>query len=110
MYYYCINVGIRKFDFVFRTQSLSSHLTTVTTNSHILGKPKGVLHSTAGYMLYTATTFKHSFDHQPETDVYWCTADIGWITGRDGHFFRFVFKYLKFFFLEFKKALHEFNM
>ncbi|XP_023330086.1 acetyl-coenzyme A synthetase isoform X2 [Eurytemora carolleeae] len=45
------------------------------------GKPKGVLHSTAGYMLYTATTFKHSFDHQPETDVYWCTADIGWITG-----------------------------
>ena len=51
-------------------------------NSHILGKPKGVLHSTAGYMLYTATTFKHSFDHQPETDVYWCTADIGWITGR----------------------------
>jgi len=45
------------------------------------GKPKGVLHSTAGYMLYAATTFKYSFDHQPDTDVYWCTADIGWITG-----------------------------
>lgn len=45
------------------------------------GKPKGVLHSTAGYMIYAATTFKYSFDHQPETDVYWCTADIGWITG-----------------------------
>jgi len=45
------------------------------------GKPKGVLHSTAGYMLYAATTFKHSFDHQPESDIYWCTADIGWITG-----------------------------
>jgi len=45
------------------------------------GKPKGVLHTTAGYMLYAATTFKYSFDHHPETDVYWCTADIGWITG-----------------------------
>jgi len=44
------------------------------------GKPKGVLHSTAGYMLYAATTFKYSFDAQP-SDVYWCTADIGWITG-----------------------------
>jgi len=45
------------------------------------GKPKGVLHSTAGYMLYAATTFKYSFDHQPDSDIYWCTADIGWITG-----------------------------
>ncbi|KAF0291182.1 Acetyl-coenzyme A synthetase, cytoplasmic [Amphibalanus amphitrite] len=44
------------------------------------GKPKGVLHTTAGYMLYVATTFKYSFDFHPE-DVYWCTADIGWITG-----------------------------
>ncbi|XP_060930209.1 acetyl-coenzyme A synthetase, cytoplasmic isoform X1 [Limanda limanda] len=44
------------------------------------GKPKGVLHTVAGYMLYTATTFKLVFDHQPD-DVYWCTADIGWITG-----------------------------
>lgn len=44
------------------------------------GKPKGVLHTTAGYMLYAATTFKYSFDFQ-EDDVYWCTADIGWITG-----------------------------
>merc|ERR1711900_90080 len=44
------------------------------------GKPKGVLHSTAGYMIYAATTFKYSFDYQP-ADVYWCTADIGWITG-----------------------------
>jgi len=44
------------------------------------GKPKGVLHSTAGYMLYAATTFKYSFDYQ-EGDIYWCTADIGWITG-----------------------------
>ena len=103
-------LGLENLILFLELKSLSGHLTTATTNSHILGKPKGVLHSTAGYMLYTATTFKHSFDHQPETDVYWCTADIGWITGRDGHFFRFVFKYLKFFFLEFKKALHEFNM
>lgn len=44
------------------------------------GKPKGVLHTTAGYMVYTGTTFKYIFDHK-ETDVYWCTADIGWVTG-----------------------------
>uniref|UniRef100_A0AAY4BWR0 Acetyl-coenzyme A synthetase, cytoplasmic n=1 Tax=Denticeps clupeoides TaxID=299321 RepID=A0AAY4BWR0_9TELE len=44
------------------------------------GKPKGVLHTTAGYMLYTALTFKYVFDHHFH-DVYWCTADIGWITG-----------------------------
>ncbi|XP_056450486.1 acetyl-coenzyme A synthetase, cytoplasmic isoform X1 [Gadus chalcogrammus] len=44
------------------------------------GKPKGVLHTVGGYMLYTATTFKLVFDYQPD-DVYWCTADIGWITG-----------------------------
>uniref|UniRef100_A0A8C7ZM61 Propionate--CoA ligase n=1 Tax=Oryzias sinensis TaxID=183150 RepID=A0A8C7ZM61_9TELE len=44
------------------------------------GKPKGVVHTVSGYMLYTATTFKLVFDHQPD-DVYWCTADIGWITG-----------------------------
>jgi acetyl-CoA synthetase len=44
------------------------------------GVPKGVLHTCAGYMLYAATTFKYSFDYH-ENDVYWCTADIGWITG-----------------------------
>lgn len=44
------------------------------------GKPKGVLHTTAGYLLYAATTFKIVFDYKPG-DVYWCTADIGWITG-----------------------------
>lgn len=44
------------------------------------GKPKGVLHTTGGYMVYTATTFKYVFDYRPE-DVYWCTADVGWITG-----------------------------
>lgn len=44
------------------------------------GKPKGVLHTTAGYLLYAATTFKLVFDYKPN-DIYWCTADIGWITG-----------------------------
>ena len=44
------------------------------------GKPKGMVHTTAGYMVYTAFTFKNVFQYQEE-DVYWCTADIGWITG-----------------------------
>uniref|UniRef100_A0A8C2I121 acetate--CoA ligase n=1 Tax=Cyprinus carpio TaxID=7962 RepID=A0A8C2I121_CYPCA len=44
------------------------------------GKPKGVLHTVSGYMLYTAATFKMVFDYHSD-DVYWCTADIGWITG-----------------------------
>ncbi|CAG9138082.1 unnamed protein product [Plutella xylostella] len=44
------------------------------------GKPKGVLHTTAGYLLYATTTFRYVFDYQ-DKDVYWCTADVGWITG-----------------------------
>jgi acetyl-CoA synthetase len=44
------------------------------------GKPKGVLHTTGGYLLYASTTFKIVFDYKP-SDIYWCTADIGWITG-----------------------------
>ncbi len=44
------------------------------------GMPKGMLHTTAGYMVYTAYTFKNVFQYQ-EDDIYWCTADIGWITG-----------------------------
>ncbi|OUR90790.1 acetate--CoA ligase [Flavobacteriales bacterium 34_180_T64] len=44
------------------------------------GKPKGMVHSTAGYMVYTAYTFKNVFQYK-ENDIYWCTADIGWITG-----------------------------
>ncbi|MCW8928859.1 MAG: acetate--CoA ligase [Gammaproteobacteria bacterium] len=44
------------------------------------GKPKGVLHTTAGYLLYAATTHKYTFDYK-EGDIYWCTADVGWITG-----------------------------
>lgn len=44
------------------------------------GKPKGVLHTTGGYLLYAAMTHKYVFDYH-DGDVYWCTADIGWITG-----------------------------
>ncbi|WP_374550113.1 acetate--CoA ligase [Flavobacterium sp.] len=44
------------------------------------GKPKGMMHTTAGYMVYTAYTFKNVFNYE-ENDVFWCTADIGWITG-----------------------------
>lgn len=44
------------------------------------GKPKGVVHTTGGYNLYTHTTFQWTFDIK-DTDVYWCTADVGWITG-----------------------------
>lgn len=45
------------------------------------GKPKGILHTSGGYLTQTAFTHKNVFDLHPETDVYWCTADIGWITG-----------------------------
>ena len=44
------------------------------------GKPKGVVHCTGGYLVQTALSFKHVFDYQPG-DVFWCTADVGWITG-----------------------------
>ena len=44
------------------------------------GKPKGVLHTTGGYLVYTNYTFEVIFDHKKD-DIYWCTADIGWITG-----------------------------
>jgi len=44
------------------------------------GQPKGVLHTTGGYLVYASLTFEYVFDYQPG-DVYWCTADVGWITG-----------------------------
>jgi acetyl-CoA synthetase len=44
------------------------------------GKPKGVLHTTGGYMVYASMTHQYIFDHKPK-DIYWCTADIGWVTG-----------------------------
>ncbi len=44
------------------------------------GKPKGVLHTTGGYLLYAAITHKYVFDYH-DGDIYWCTADVGWVTG-----------------------------
>ncbi|MED6046666.1 acetate--CoA ligase [Rothia kristinae] len=45
------------------------------------GKPKGILHTTGGYLTQAAYTHRMVFDIKPETDVYWCTADVGWVTG-----------------------------
>ena len=45
------------------------------------GKPKGILHTTGGYLVGTSATHRLIFDLHPETDVYWCAADIGWVTG-----------------------------
>ncbi len=44
-------------------------------------KPKGIMHTTGGYLTQVAYTHKHVFDIKPETDVYWCAADVGWVTG-----------------------------
>jgi len=45
------------------------------------GKPKGILHTSGGYLTQAAFTHRNVFDLKPETDVYWCTADVGWVTG-----------------------------
>ena len=58
----------------------SEHMLFLLYTSGSTGKPKGIQHTTAGYMIYTAFTSKIVFDLKPN-DVYWCTADIGWITG-----------------------------
>ncbi|MJC99108.1 acetate--CoA ligase, partial [Salmonella enterica subsp. enterica] len=44
------------------------------------GKPKGVLHTTGGYLVYASMTFKYTFDYH-DSEIYWCTADVGWVTG-----------------------------
>lgn len=53
----------------------------VLYTSGTTGKPKGILHTTGGYLTQGAFTHKNIFDLKPETDVYWCTADVGWVTG-----------------------------
>lgn len=58
----------------------SEHPLFILYTSGSTGKPKGILHSTAGYLLFTHLTTKHVFDLR-EDDIFWCTADIGWITG-----------------------------
>jgi acetyl-CoA synthetase len=58
----------------------AEHPLFILYTSGSTGKPKGVQHSTAGYLLWTMLTMRWTFDHKPQ-DVFWCTADVGWVTG-----------------------------
>eukprot|EP00796_Vickermania_ingenoplastis_P006537 gene6537-4713_t len=58
----------------------AEHTLFILYTSGSTGKPKAVVHTTGGYMVYSATTFRYVFDYHPE-DVYFCTGDVGWITG-----------------------------
>ena len=58
----------------------AEHPLFILYTSGSTGKPKGLQHTSAGYLLYSATTFRYVFDYQ-DGDIYWCTADVGWITG-----------------------------
>ncbi|MCF7821647.1 MAG: acetate--CoA ligase [Mariprofundaceae bacterium] len=59
----------------------AEHPLFILYTSGSTGKPKGIVHSTGGYLLWAHLTMQWSFDFHPERDIFWCTADIGWITG-----------------------------
>lgn len=59
----------------------AEHPLFILYTSGSTGKPKGIVHTTGGYLLWAKLTMQWSFDFQPDRDVFWCTADIGWITG-----------------------------